>query len=84
MDDLRLPFLYKKYVQGDPNQNFLFQMAIAPSICTRKALNEAITRGASGHKTFGQTCPSYMQNFIKIGALVLDKKMTLCNFNKDF
>ena len=33
MDDLRLPFLYKKYVQGDPNQNFLFQMALALSVC---------------------------------------------------
>ena len=50
-------------------------------------LNKAITRPARGHKTFGQTCPSYMQSFIKIGVLVLeksaDKIMTLCNFNKD-
>ena len=50
-------------------------------------LNKAITRGARGHKTFGQTCPSYMQSFIKIGVLVLEKNanmtMTLCNVNKD-
>ena len=50
-------------------------------------LNKAITRPASGHKTFGQTCPSYMHSFIKIGVLVLEKNVnntiTLCNFNKD-
>ena len=50
-------------------------------------INGAITRGAKGHKTFGQTCPSYMQSFIKIRGAVLEKSgikiMTLCNFNKD-
>ena len=50
-------------------------------------LNRAITRGASGLTFFTQSCPSYMQSFIKIGVLVLeksaDKTMTLCNFNKD-
>ena len=50
-------------------------------------LNEAITRPASGTITFGQTCLSYMQSFIKIGGAVLEKNadrtMTLCNFNKD-
>ena len=50
-------------------------------------LKGAITRGASSQKTFGQTCPSYMQSFIKIGGAVLEKNanrtMTLCNFNKD-
>ena len=50
-------------------------------------LNRAITRGANGTKTFSRTYPSYMQSFIKIGVLVLEKsavkKMTLRNFNKD-
>ena len=50
-------------------------------------LNEAITRPATGTKTFRQTCLSYMKSFIKIGVLVLEKSvikiMTLCNFNKD-
>ena len=50
-------------------------------------LNKAITRGANVTKTFRQTCPSYMQSFIKIGVPVLEKSvlktMTLCNFNKD-
>ena len=50
-------------------------------------LNEAITRGANGTKTFRQTCPSYMQSFIKIGVPVFEKSgiktMTLCNFDKD-
>ena len=43
--------------------------------------------GANGTKTFPWLCQSYMQSFIKIGVLVLEKsavkKMTLCNFNKD-
>ena len=50
--------------------------------------NGAITRGANGTKTFPWTYLSYMQSFIKIGVLVLEKNgneiMTLCNFNKDF
>ena len=50
-------------------------------------LNGAITRPATGSITFGQPFPSYMQSFIKIGVLVLEKSgnkiMTLCNFNKD-
>ena len=51
----------------------------------RYSLNGAITRGARGHKTFRQTCPSYMQSFVKIRGAVLEKSadMTLCNFNKD-
>ena len=50
-------------------------------------LNGAITRPATGSITFRQPFPSYMQSFIKIGVLVLEKNgnktMTLCNFNKD-
>ena len=50
-------------------------------------LNRAITRGANGTKTFSRTYPSYMQSFIKIGVLVLEKNgnkiLTSCNFNKD-
>ena len=50
-------------------------------------LNGAITRPATITKTFTQTYPSYMQSFIKIGVLVLEKspvkKMTLRNFDKD-
>ena len=49
--------------------------------------NGAITRPATGSITFRQPFPSYMQSFIKIGVLVLEKNgneiMTLCNFNKD-
>ena len=50
-------------------------------------LNGAITRGATGTKTFLGTCLTYMQSFIKIGERVLEKTchmiQTLCNFNKD-
>ena len=50
-------------------------------------LNGAITRPATGFITFRQPFPSYMQRFIKIDELVLEKNgneiMTLCNFNKD-
>ena len=50
-------------------------------------LNGAITRPATGSITFGQPFPSYMQSFIKIGVLVVEKSgnktMTLCNFNND-
>ena len=50
-------------------------------------LKGAITRPATITKTFTQTYPSYMQNFIKIRGAVLEKSgikiMILCNFNKD-
>ena len=50
-------------------------------------INGAITRGASGTKTFPWTYPSYMQSFIKIRGAVIEKNgikiMILCNFNKD-
>ena len=50
-------------------------------------LNGAITRPATGSITFRQPYRSYMQSFVKIGVLVLEKNadeiMTLCNFNKD-
>ena len=49
-------------------------------------LNQAITRGASGLTFCTQPCQSYMQSFIKIGVLVLEKSeheiMTLCNFKR--
>jgi len=51
-------------------------------------LNWAIIRGASGLTFCTQPCQSYMQSFIKIGVLVLEKceheAMTSCNFNKDW
>ena len=50
-------------------------------------LNGAITRPATITKTFTQTHPSYMQSFIKIHGVVLEKSgikiLTMCNFNKD-
>ena len=50
-------------------------------------LNRAITRHASGSRTSELPCPSYMQNFIKIGVAVWEKNvtkiLTLCNFSKD-
>ena len=50
-------------------------------------MNRAITRPATGSITFRQPYQSYMQSFVKIGVLVLEKNanetMTLRNFNKD-
>ena len=50
-------------------------------------INRAITRGASGTKTFPWTYSSYMQSFIKIRGAVLEKNdnktKILYNFNKD-
>ena len=50
-------------------------------------LIRAITRGASGTKTFLGLCLTHMQSFIKIGFVLLEKIsnkiQTLCNFNKD-
>ena len=67
--------------------NHISRTRKAKAASGRLFLNRAITRGASGLTFFTQPCPSYMQSFIKIGVLVLeksaDKTMTLCNFNKD-
>ena len=50
-------------------------------------VNGAITRDASGTKTFPCTYRSYMQSFIKIRGAVLEendsKTIILCNFDKD-